>query len=352
VPVATPLNGGEIALPVTMMEHQYTTSFDASSDLFDLVGPDGSTISVFGNSFVDANNQPVTGLIDMSITSVDVSNSAELGAFPGEFSGTGDGQPTSTIISQGTVEYTFSQNGVPIQLSESATAFIELPTHSLQYPGGEPISIGDTIPMWSLNAETGLWEQEGEGTVVASVKTTAELALQGSASHFSWWNCDVSAQTGTVKVSVFGPGTGTAVIEGVTTADIGWRPSTAVTTSEVGVFTNPLFVPADEEVCYSSEVNFDSGAVANTPVECVTVANNESIDVLLFVQDGPFELVARLVSTTTSSAAIDANVFTAIDRVMAPVSYEETINYEVQGNLPPGLQCNSEASYLELSMRI
>lgn len=339
VPVATPINGGEIALPVTMMEHQFTTSFDASFGQFDLVGPDGSTITIFGNSFVDANGLLVSGIVDMSITSVDVSNSAELGAFPGEFSGTGNGQPTSTLVSQGTVEYTFSQNGVPIQLAENASAFIELPIHSTQYPGGASISIGDIIPMWSLNEDTGIWEQEGEGTVVASGKTATGLALQGEVSHFSWWNCDVSAQTGTVSIGVFGPGTGTAVIKGVTTADIGWRPGAVVTTSEVGVFTDPLFVPADEEVCYSAEVTFDDGSIASTPVVCATVSNNDDIEVILNVQDGPLELFARLDALSTNSAAVNANVFTAINRVsVLPATHEQTISYEVVGDVPPGLE--------------
>ncbi len=40
-----------------------------------------------------------------------------------------------------------------------------------------------TIPLWSFNETTGIWQEEGSATKVGN-------AYVGNVSHFSWWNCD------------------------------------------------------------------------------------------------------------------------------------------------------------------
>ncbi len=46
---------------------------------------------------------------------------------------------------------------------------------------------GDAIPLWWFNKDNGLWEEEGQGTVV---NKAGKLMLCGEVSHFTWWNYD------------------------------------------------------------------------------------------------------------------------------------------------------------------
>ena len=51
-------------------------------------------------------------------------------------------------------------------------------------------AVDDVIPLWSVDETTGLWIEEGAGTVVASADSPTGLALRAEVAHFSWWNAD------------------------------------------------------------------------------------------------------------------------------------------------------------------
>lgn len=216
-----------------------------------MTGSDGASVLLSPDSFVDANGNPVSGNIDVTITPVDVSNPALLGAFPGEFAGVATGESTATpIVSLGTVEYVFSQGGEPLQLAPGKTATIEIPIYFANYPDGSAITINDTIPLWSLDSATGIWTQEGNGTVIASQASPTGLALSATTTHFTWWNCDVSMNAAQAIVTVLGNGAGTALVKASTAANIGWRPSTVETVVELGVASIPLNIPSNGEVYF------------------------------------------------------------------------------------------------------
>ena len=52
-----------------------------------------------------------------------------------------------------------------------------------------------TIPLWSFNETTGIWQEEGSATKVRN-------AYVGNVSHFSWWNCDLQSPQAILKVNV------------------------------------------------------------------------------------------------------------------------------------------------------
>lgn len=343
VPVKTATAQGNLFIDITMIARGAVQSFAAEANTT-LTGNDGASVSVTAGSFVDANGLPVTGNIDLTITPVDVSRPASLAAFPGEFSGvlTGDAQDTP-IISFGTVEFEFSQSGNPLQLATGTTADVLIPIYIATYQDGSAINIGDSIPLWSLNEETGIWLQEGFGIVVASVDSPTGLAMQATVSHFSWWNCDVSMNAAQAIVTVFGSGAGTALIKARTFADIGSRPGTVDTVTPVGTPTAPLYIPSNGEVCFWADISFDDGSSGSTLETCLTPAPGSLVNVdLLLPVAGPVNITTTPADT---AGVLDVMGYLgyAIEPVQVkPTTYETTVNYTiVSGTLPTGLSLNT-----------
>ncbi len=94
------------------------------------------------------------------------------------------------IVSFGTAEFVPMQNGQKLQVAPGKTVAIEIPMYADKNTDGSAVQLGQVIPLWSLNEVTGVWLQEGTGTVVASPSSPTGLALRASVSHFTWWNCD------------------------------------------------------------------------------------------------------------------------------------------------------------------
>lgn len=341
VPVKAPSANGSLFMDITMIARGAVQSFSAASSV-SLTGTDGASVTVAANSFVDANGVLVTGNIDLTITSVDVSRPASLAAFPGEFSGILEGATTdSPIISMGTVEFEFTQNGNPVNLAPGMTADVLIPIYIASNQDGTAINIGDTIPLWSLNDDTGIWLQEGTGTVVASASSPTGLAMQATVSHFSWWNCDVSMDAAQAIVTVFGPEAGTVLVRARTTADIGWRPDTVSTVAIVATPTSPLYIPSNGETCFWAEIAYVSGATGTTPENCITAAPG-SLNMVTLTAPGAGPV--NIATTPAATAGIldrTANIGYANRVRLNATTYETAVSYSIiSGTLPPGLSLN------------
>ena len=168
----------------------------------DVEGKDGASVEVAADAFVSADGLPYAGSINVTITPVDIASDAtEAAAFPGSFNAVLESGAEQPLITYGTVEYHFTdESGNELQLAEGQAATIEIPVYTLTHPDGSTIQVGDVIPFWYLDEETGIWHEDGEGTVVASESSPTGLAQRGQVSHFTWWNCDVSPNPATVTI--------------------------------------------------------------------------------------------------------------------------------------------------------
>jgi hypothetical protein len=209
-------------------------------------GKHGVKVTFPADALVTSAGARVTGSVDMFMTPVDVS-SVDVGAFPGIFAGTSGGGPRGALVSFGTAELVPMQGGAKLALAPGKSAEIELPLYANELQDGTPIAVGASIPLWALATNTGVWQQEGTGTVVASADSPTGLALRATITHFSWWNCDAFAETGTVTITVQAPGGVTLpanTVVNLTGTLIGGGPdATADTTVGVGVPTT-LEVPS------------------------------------------------------------------------------------------------------------
>ncbi len=346
VPVRNPGTHGSLFLDITMISRGSTEGFTVGEgSMVTISGVDGASVTVTDNSFVDENDDRVDGEIHLTITPVDVSRQAYLAAFPGTFSGVLEGaREASPFYSLGAAEFEFTQNGQPVQLADGEFAVIQIPIYFNNYQDGTPIKITDPpIPLWSLNEDTGIWEQEGTGTVVPSPDSPTGLAMEATVGHFSWWNCDVTMNAAQAIVTVFGGSTGTVLIKARTNADIAWGPNTVETVSQVGVPTAPLWIPSNGEVCFWAEINFDNGSSGSTPEVCITAAPNSIVNVDL---DGPMAGDVNIITIPAATAdVLDVVAYAgfAVDRVqLLSSTYETAVSYTISsGALPAGLELNT-----------
>ena len=342
--IRAPAQAHSLRLNITLLDIDYSASFDAALEA-DIVAPNGATVELPADSFVDANGQPVTGTIDVNITSVDVSNPAILAAFPGNFDGIETDGSITPIISLGTTHFAFTQNGQPVQLANDAEAQITIPIFAGSYQNGIAVVAGDTIPLWSLDETTGIWQQEGAGTVVAQAASPTGLALSATVSHFSWWNCDVTMNAVQVRIAVQGSGQGSAVISAVASGDLGWRPNTVNATTSIGLRTPPLYVPSGREVCYSAAITYIDGATATTDQQCLSLpAGSPITNIDLTAPDATTTLAIKtnIAPGADNRVLVNGYIGAPIHRLtVLPFSIESDVSYSVAGNLPPGLGIQS-----------
>lgn len=153
-----------------------------------LAGRDGATLAVPAGALVDGTGQPVSGAVQVSITPVDVATDPR--AFPGLYQGLRPAGTRGLIESYGTVEFVLTRNGAPLQVAPGRQVTIEIPIYTSLNRDGSLVTVGATIPLWSLDERTGSWVQEGQGTVVGNAASPSGLALRANVGHLSWWNCD------------------------------------------------------------------------------------------------------------------------------------------------------------------
>jgi hypothetical protein len=252
-----------------------------------LVGRNAARLTLPPNALVDAQTgAPVTGAVQVEMTPVN-SASHELAAFPGSMRAR-SGATEGVLLTYGPVEYRFNQGGRRLALASGVSAIIEMPLHATQGVNGAPLVPGDTMPVWSLDEATGVWIQEGEGTVVASRSATG-LALRATVGHFSWWNPDFFADPVTVNISfVFEGGvvpTNCCHVEGLTVP--GFPGPSGLATALLPATGGSVVVSAPTVVLLNATGLGATGALKSNVVELTVPAGTGSIGVTLTMKLDP-----------------------------------------------------------------
>ncbi len=154
---------------------------------------DGASVSVPGQAFVTPDGADAFGEVELYITPIDISDQLEVNGFPGSFFGAQEvGAENEDLFSYGVVDITFEQQGQELQLKEGVTADVTLPLYATKSFENEDLQPGDTIPIWYLDEESGIWIFESNGSVVEDLTTPNGLALQGTTTHFTSFNADIN----------------------------------------------------------------------------------------------------------------------------------------------------------------
>lgn len=173
-----------------MMIPATTTSTISSGSSSTVSLPNGTKVK-FDGSFKDANGNAYTGSVQVALFNLVSSNPYLNELMPGSLLATNSGGNARVMETFGMVHVQLTgSSGQNLQIANGHTAEITVPIDASQTSSSPA-----TIPLWSYNEQTGMWNEEGSATKVGNTYV-------GTVSHFSWWNYDAQFQQATMKVTV------------------------------------------------------------------------------------------------------------------------------------------------------
>jgi PKD repeat protein len=180
-------NAGNAWFNASMLTEAPAQTLNASAG-GSLTGADNARLTLSAAALETEGGASVSGDVQISITPMDVSDPAILAAAPGALEAVQSDGTRTGIVSLGMADFTIRQNGQQLNLKPGSSATIRIPLYADAHEDGTPIKPGDTVPLWSMNEQTGEWVQEGAGVVVDS--GNGARALEATVTHFSRWNAD------------------------------------------------------------------------------------------------------------------------------------------------------------------
>ncbi len=162
-----------------------------------VIASSGASVTFPPNVLVDeATGSPVTGTVNVQITPITQADAA----FPGAGRAIDASGNTSTLMTYGMLDVVITKNNQKLQLAAGKTADLKLNLALNKHPDGTTIQVGDTIPTWWFNENSGVWIEEGQGKVVADSSSSSGKALTMTVNHFTGWNWDkfISGSNNTV----------------------------------------------------------------------------------------------------------------------------------------------------------
>jgi hypothetical protein len=143
----------------------------------------GSKVALPANGVVNAaTSAAYTGTVNVYAAYIDPSASDISQTVPGSFMANDKDGRRVTLTSYGMIAVELeSAAGEKLQIKSGSNA-----TLTTAIPSSTQASAPAIIALWSVDETTGIWKEEGTATKSGNVYV-------GNVSHFSFWNCDVSA---------------------------------------------------------------------------------------------------------------------------------------------------------------
>jgi hypothetical protein len=173
----------------------------------------------------DAEGKPVTGKISVDVVHYDA-NTTEL--LPGGLVALAEDVPVdqNDTGKRSTQEVNFVSAGftsvsmknekgdiVKNFKEKNITVTITLPKSTINPETGNLVKIGDKIPIWSYDVETGKWKYEDLGSVVVNPDDSSTWAVNYNLPHLSYWNLawyqSFVCKTAHINITDLPEGTGT-----------------------------------------------------------------------------------------------------------------------------------------------
>jgi hypothetical protein len=176
-------DGSPTAAHVTLQRRATATPVDADSGGM-VSGARSASVMIEPGELSGPGGTSVTGMVDVYLTPVDPSDSDEVQALTGSFEGQSTAG-TSLLESFGMVDVTIMQGDDELQVAPGETLEIRIPAPA----GAVPSELPATMPLWSLDEDSGRWVEEGTATLDEATNTYV-----GEISHMSAWNADKEAE--------------------------------------------------------------------------------------------------------------------------------------------------------------
>ena len=152
----------------------------------------GMKVDIPSSSIMKADGKEYSGAVKADMLYLNPDNEKFASMMPGgDLAGVRTNGDASMLISYGMSDVVFTDNaGNPLQIKSGTSAKVSFPV---------PESLKDnppaSMPLWSFDEEKGTWIEEGIFTLEGSVYV-------GTATHFSWVNCDYPQEIVTIKGKV------------------------------------------------------------------------------------------------------------------------------------------------------
>ena len=137
---------------------------------------------------VDGTGLSYTGKVKSEMVYLDPNNECFSEMMPGgDLAAVRSDNSSAQLVSYGMTDLNmYAENGDKLQLKDGSKAKLTFPI-----PAGMDKNPPASIPLWSFNEKTGLWEEEGSAALQGNVYV-------GEVAHFSWVNLDYPEKQGTV----------------------------------------------------------------------------------------------------------------------------------------------------------
>lgn len=137
---------------------------------------------------VDGTGAGYTGKVKSEMVYLDPNNERFAEMMPGgDLAAVRSDNSSAQLVSYGMTDLNmYAENGDKLQLKDGCKAKLTFPI-----PAGMGENPPASIPLWSFNEKTGLWEEEGSAALQGNVYV-------GEVAHFSWVNLDYPEKQGTV----------------------------------------------------------------------------------------------------------------------------------------------------------
>lgn len=153
---------------------------------------DGARADFPANALVDADGNAVTGMVELAIAPLDSSEPSQLRAFPGDFQATRMDGSQAMLETFSPMSITALSGDQALTIAPGKEAVIYFPVQADNAP--------QTIGLWSLNPETGHWEEEGTAQLI--VNDQGQRLYRAVITHLSWWNPDRPFERSCVRACV------------------------------------------------------------------------------------------------------------------------------------------------------
>lgn len=137
---------------------------------------------------VDGTGAGYAGKVKSEMVYLDPNNERFSEMMPGgDLAAVHSDNSSAQLVSYGMTDLNmYAENGDKLQLKDGCKAKLTFPI-----PAGMGENPPASIPLWSFNEQTGLWEEEGSAALQGNVYV-------GEVAHFSWVNLDYPEDQGTV----------------------------------------------------------------------------------------------------------------------------------------------------------
>lgn len=176
------------SLTVMMIAENVVATINSGSS--STVSLTNGTQVTFDGEFKTDSGSAYSGTVDVLMYHLDPSNSNIEAIMPGNLQAVNSSDEERVLETYGMLNVELrGASGEHLNLASNTVAQIEIPIDPAQ------TSAPATIPLWSFNETSGLWEEDG-------IATKQGNKYVGEVSHFSWWNCDAQFPTVTLCLNV------------------------------------------------------------------------------------------------------------------------------------------------------